>query len=109
MISFSRTVQQVVCCSLTPLQKALYQKFVHSKAAQCDVTSNGKMALSALSSITTLKKLCNRKFNFCLGFLLARTTILGLLREILLSIVDIKKTLNKDHNIFLPTLTNYNY
>lgn len=52
-------IQQVVCCSLTPLQVALYKKFVNSKSAQCDLAKNGKMAVSSLSSITTLKKLCN--------------------------------------------------
>ena len=54
-------VEQVVCCHLTPLQKELYKMFVTSKAAQCELTKKGEVAVSSLSSITQLKKLCNRK------------------------------------------------
>ncbi|XP_070562643.1 DNA repair and recombination protein RAD54-like [Ptychodera flava] len=49
----------VVCCQLTPLQTELYKRFVASKAAECKLTSNGKVSVSSLSSITQLKKLCN--------------------------------------------------
>lgn len=56
------SVEQVVCCRLTPLQSALYNLFVNSKAAKLEETKNGKMAGSSLSSITQLKKLCNRKW-----------------------------------------------
>ncbi|XP_064604260.1 DNA repair and recombination protein RAD54-like isoform X1 [Liolophura sinensis] len=51
--------EQIICCRLTPLQTALYKQFVQSKVAECQLTSNGKVALSSLSSITQLKKLCN--------------------------------------------------
>ena len=57
-------VEQVVCCYLTPLQKELYKMFVSSKAAQCELTKKGEVAVSSLSSITQLKKLCNRKLLF---------------------------------------------
>ncbi|XP_064625416.1 DNA repair and recombination protein RAD54-like isoform X2 [Lineus longissimus] len=50
-------IEQVVSCRLTPLQRELYKRFVDSK--ECQLTSNGKVALSSLSSITQLKKLCN--------------------------------------------------
>ncbi|XP_013398065.1 DNA repair and recombination protein RAD54-like [Lingula anatina] len=54
-------IEQVVCCKLTPLQSALYQLFVTSKAAECEklCAKDGKATLSSLSSITQLKKLCN--------------------------------------------------
>ncbi|XP_071117638.1 DNA repair and recombination protein RAD54-like [Haliotis cracherodii] len=52
-------IELVICCKLTPLQSALYKQFVSSKASDCDVTSNGKIAVSSLSAITQLKKLCN--------------------------------------------------
>lgn len=51
-------IEQVVCCKLSPLQAALYKKFVSSKAAKCEI-KNGKVSVSSLSAITTLKKLCN--------------------------------------------------
>ncbi|XP_077867128.1 DNA repair and recombination protein RAD54-like [Saccoglossus kowalevskii] len=52
-------IEQVVCCRLTDVQRALYNGFVSTKAAECQVTSNGKVSMSSLSSITQLKKLCN--------------------------------------------------
>ncbi|XP_072023954.1 LOW QUALITY PROTEIN: DNA repair and recombination protein RAD54-like [Amphiura filiformis] len=51
-------IEQIVCCSMTPLQSALYRKFVQSQADICRL-KNGKVTASSLSSITTLKKLCN--------------------------------------------------
>lgn len=62
LIFLSSSAEQIICCRLTHLQTALYKQFVQSKAAECQLTSNGKVALSSLSSITQLKKLCNRKF-----------------------------------------------
>lgn len=48
-------VEQVVCCRLTPLQVAMYNALLKSSMIrQALQTSN-----SSLSSITTLKKLCN--------------------------------------------------
>ena len=36
--------------------------FVSSKTAQCELTKKGEVSVSSLSSITQLKKLCNRKY-----------------------------------------------
>ena len=44
-----------------PLQIDLYKKFVETGISELGV-SNGKFSLSALSVITSLKKLCNRKW-----------------------------------------------
>ena len=52
-------VEQVVCCSLTPLQKDLYQLMVATKAAKMDLSKSGGISLSSLAFITQLKKLCN--------------------------------------------------
>ena len=54
------SVEQVVCCHLTPLQLALYKSFVASQVSVCQMGNEGKVTSSALSSITQLKKLCNR-------------------------------------------------
>ncbi|XP_039741053.1 DNA repair and recombination protein RAD54-like isoform X2 [Pteropus medius] len=50
--------EQVVCCRLTPLQTELYQRFLR-QAKPADELREGKMSVSSLSSITSLKKLCN--------------------------------------------------
>ncbi|XP_013783608.1 DNA repair and recombination protein RAD54-like [Limulus polyphemus] len=51
-------VEQVICCSLTPLQKSIYSHIVHSKTISEVANENTKVSAS-LSLITTLKKLCN--------------------------------------------------
>lgn len=45
-----------------PLQIELYKKFVETGMSELG-SSNGKFSQSALSIITSLKKLCNRKLN----------------------------------------------
>lgn len=44
---------------MTPLQKELYKRFLQ-QAEPVDSLKEGKMNVSTLSSITALKKLCNR-------------------------------------------------
>ena len=59
-------VEHVVCCCLSPLQAGLYKHFATSKAARKLLGTSGsssKPTVSALSGITQLKKLCNRKCN----------------------------------------------
>uniref|UniRef100_A0A8C5P1X9 DNA repair and recombination protein RAD54-like n=1 Tax=Jaculus jaculus TaxID=51337 RepID=A0A8C5P1X9_JACJA len=51
-------IEQVVCCRLTPLQTDLYKRFLR-QAKPAEELSEGKMNVSSLSSITSLKKLCN--------------------------------------------------
>ncbi|KAL3046951.1 hypothetical protein OYC64_021220 [Pagothenia borchgrevinki] len=51
-------IEQVVCCRLTPLQSELYKCFL-KQAKPIDTLQQGKISFSSLSSITTLKKLCN--------------------------------------------------
>lgn len=46
---------------LTPLQKELYKRFLR-QAEPLDSLEEGKMNVSTLSSITSLKKLCNRTY-----------------------------------------------
>ena len=62
-------IEQVICCRLTPLQIALYQKFIESTATK-RLLGGGEgggggrkkaTTASSLSAITQLKKLCNRK------------------------------------------------
>ena len=52
-------IEQVVCCRPSPLQSAIYQSFVNSKATRAALADNKKASVGALSSITNLKKLCN--------------------------------------------------
>ncbi|XP_065345333.1 DNA repair and recombination protein RAD54-like [Cloeon dipterum] len=63
-----KKVEHVVCCKMAPLQEQLYEQFVKSEAVKRTVlaaeegdTGSKKKgsSLSALSSITSLKKLCN--------------------------------------------------
>lgn len=51
-------IEQVVCCRLTPLQSQLYRHFL-KQANPVDKLRDGKISISSLSSITSLKKLCN--------------------------------------------------
>uniref|UniRef100_A0A3Q1FR95 RAD54 like n=1 Tax=Acanthochromis polyacanthus TaxID=80966 RepID=A0A3Q1FR95_9TELE len=51
-------IEQVVCCRLTPLQTELYRCFL-SQAKPIETLQEGKISVSSLSSITSLKKLCN--------------------------------------------------
>ncbi|CAF1506271.1 unnamed protein product [Rotaria magnacalcarata] len=51
-------IEQVICCKLMPLQIELYKKFVETGLTEVG-SSNGKFSQSALSIITSLKKLCN--------------------------------------------------
>lgn len=54
-------IEQIVCCRLTPLQLELYKLFLKQAKPVLEVEQahNGKMSFSSLSSITSLKKLCN--------------------------------------------------
>ncbi|XP_059483633.1 DNA repair and recombination protein RAD54-like [Neocloeon triangulifer] len=62
-----KKIEHVVCCKLAPQQAELYEQFVKSEAVRRTVMAaeegdTGKKkgsSLSALSSITSLKKLCN--------------------------------------------------
>lgn len=49
----------MLCFRLTPLQKELYKRFLR-QAEPLGSLEEGKMNVSTLSSITSLKKLCNR-------------------------------------------------
>ncbi|XP_045905125.1 DNA repair and recombination protein RAD54-like isoform X1 [Micropterus dolomieu] len=51
-------LEQVVCCRLTPLQTELYKRFLR-QAKPIETLQEGKISVSSLSSITSLKKLCN--------------------------------------------------
>uniref|UniRef100_A0ABM5G7R4 DNA repair and recombination protein RAD54-like n=1 Tax=Pogona vitticeps TaxID=103695 RepID=A0ABM5G7R4_9SAUR len=51
-------IEQVVCCRLTPLQTELYKRFL-KQAKPAEDLKEGKISVSSLSSITSLKKLCN--------------------------------------------------
>ena len=58
------SVEQVVCCQLTPLQTRLYKHLVKSNVAyrlQQTERKAGGVSASSLGFITNLKKLCNRK------------------------------------------------
>ncbi|CAN9500784.1 unnamed protein product [Ophioblennius macclurei] len=51
-------IEQVVCCRLTPLQTELYRRFL-SQAKPVETLQGDQIGTSSLSSITSLKKLCN--------------------------------------------------
>ncbi|XP_036378447.1 DNA repair and recombination protein RAD54-like [Megalops cyprinoides] len=51
-------IEQVVCCRLTPLQTELYKRFLRQAKPAMEL-QQGKISVSSLSSITSLKKLCN--------------------------------------------------
>ncbi|XP_065568948.1 DNA repair and recombination protein RAD54-like [Artemia franciscana] len=48
----------VVCCKLSPMQNAIYKSFVESSLMKGATKENGKTGVSALASITHVKKLC---------------------------------------------------
>ncbi|XP_041064805.1 DNA repair and recombination protein RAD54-like isoform X1 [Carcharodon carcharias] len=54
-------IEQIVCCRLTSLQSELYKLFLKQAkpAIEMEQAHSGKMSVSSLSSITSLKKLCN--------------------------------------------------
>ena len=54
-----KKIEQVVLCSLTPLQQAIYQSFVNSDTIRRNLKSEEKMTSSSLAAITNLKKLVN--------------------------------------------------
>ena len=61
----SPTVEQVVCCRMTPLQTELYKHLIQSKVLRMELTktkSASGMSASSLAFITQLKKLTNRKY-----------------------------------------------
>ncbi len=53
--------EMVVCVEMTPLQKELYKSFIASDSIKKNVLNKAevKASLTALSNITSLKKLCN--------------------------------------------------
>ena len=58
------SVEQVVCCRLTPLQTQLYKLLIQSKVLRKELSkskSGSGMSASSLAFITQLKKLTNRK------------------------------------------------
>ncbi|XP_012945594.1 DNA repair and recombination protein RAD54-like [Aplysia californica] len=50
-------IEHVICCSLSAVQRTLYQNFVSAMMSRCDGIS--KSTFSSLAAITQLKKLCN--------------------------------------------------
>ncbi|KAF4526990.1 hypothetical protein B566_EDAN001537 [Ephemera danica] len=60
-----KKVEQVICCRMAPIQAQIYESFVKSEAvrravlAAKDEEKKSKSSMSALASITSLKKLCN--------------------------------------------------
>jgi DNA repair and recombination RAD54-like protein len=53
-------VIEVVCCKMTPLQTALYEHFIRSKAVSSVLNEDQNKPISqVLPLITSLKKLCN--------------------------------------------------
>ena len=61
---YKNLVEQVICCNLTPLQVDLYKLFVKSSNIDKidEDAGNSKMSTTTLSAITSMKKLCNRKY-----------------------------------------------
>ncbi len=54
-----KKIEQVVLCSLTPLQKSIYESFVNSDSIRRSIKAETKMTSSSLAAITSLKKLVN--------------------------------------------------
>lgn len=54
------TAELLLCFRLTPLQTELYKNFL-KQAKPVEELKEGKISVSSLSSITSLKKLCNRE------------------------------------------------
>lgn len=48
-------------CRLTPLQTELYKRFLRQAKPMENLQEGGRINVSSLSSITYLKKLCNRE------------------------------------------------
>lgn len=62
------TAELLFCFRLTPLQAELYKNFL-KQAKPVEELKEGKISVSSLSSITSLKKLCNRElFHSCSGY-----------------------------------------
>ncbi|CAD7086283.1 unnamed protein product [Hermetia illucens] len=54
--------EMIICVKMTELQKDMYKKIVNSDSIQRNISKgseDGKMSLTALADISTLKKLCN--------------------------------------------------
>lgn len=67
----AETAELLICFRLTPLQAELYKNFL-KQAKPVEELKEGKISVSSLSFITSLKKLCNRElfhscnvFGFC--------------------------------------------
>lgn len=56
------SVEQVICCGLSDMQKELYRKVITSKSTLNALKSEGASS-SALGAIMNLKKLCNREWH----------------------------------------------
>ena len=54
-----KKIEQIVLCSLTPLQKSIYESFVNSDTIRRSIKTEEKMSSSSLAAITSLKKLVN--------------------------------------------------
>lgn len=66
--AWAETTELLFCFRLTPLQAELYKNFL-KQAKPVEELKEGKISVSSLSSITSLKKLCNREsFHSCNGF-----------------------------------------
>lgn len=64
----AEAAELLFCFRLTPLQAELYKNFL-KQAKPVEELKEGKISVSSLSSITSLKKLCNREFfHSCNGF-----------------------------------------
>ncbi|CAL4145444.1 unnamed protein product [Meganyctiphanes norvegica] len=50
--------EHVICCPLTDMQRDMYLRFINSSAVK-QISGDGRLGVSALASITSLKKLCN--------------------------------------------------
>lgn len=82
--------EQVICVKMTPLQTQIYKNFINSDAIRNKFAGNGeKNTLSALSSITTLKKLCNHP-DLVYDKIIERSEGFEKARELLPSNYDIK-------------------
>ena len=65
---WAETAELLFSFRLTPLQAELYKNFL-KQAKPVEELKEGKISVSSLSSITSLKKLCNRElFHSCNGF-----------------------------------------
>jgi len=68
VFAWAETAELLFCFRLTPLQAELYKNFL-KQAKPVEELKEGKISVSSLSSITSLKKLCNRElFHLSNGF-----------------------------------------